>query len=713
MQVLFEEDGGFKAGAVLDAHGADATNYQVEMASGRRVKIKAANVVLKFDAPPADELLPAAQAMADEIDLDFLWEVAPQDEFDVAALGAEYFGGKLSPVQFAALLLRVHTAPMYFRRKGKGRYRPAPENELKAALASQEKKRIAAEKQAELARELIEGRLPPGWAAEPGQDPALARAAFLLFKPDKNGMEWKALDAAAHDSHQQPEKLLLKAGAFASVKDLHRGRFLVEWFPRGTGFGNFELPTAAVDAAASLPVADVQAFSIDDSQTTEIDDALSVQWLAGGTVRVGVHIAAPGLAIRPGDALDAIARKRLSTVYTPGEKITMLPDALVQVFTLGEGTARPALSIYGDFDPESGECLATRTVVERVPIAANLRHDQLDALITEQTLVDDDTEFPFKRELRMLARLGDRLASDREQIRGKPEPRNRTDFNFRVVVGDDGAERIVIDQRKRDAPLDRIVAEWMIFANSNWGRLLDEAGVPGIYRVQTHWARPGARQSAVRMQTHAAQHIGIGVKHYAWSSSPLRRYVDLVNQWQILAVARGEPVPFPKNSAELFAIIGAFDAAYAAYASVQSALERYWCLRWLAQEGCIGGGKRLDAVVLRNENVRLAALPLVLSLAGIGHLPPGTRVEVDVIAVDEAALTVEGRLAAVHEEAAPADVEALEDDLPDSTDAVAEEAEGEAAVVGAAPAADADAGDGEVPAAATPATADDAPAGTV
>ena len=229
----------------------------------------------------------------------------------------------------------------------------------------------------------------------------------------------------------------------------------------------------------------------------------------------------------------------------------------------------------------------------------------------------------------------------------------------------------------------------MIFANSAWGRLLDEKGVPGIYRVQTHWARPGARQSAVRMQTHAAQHIGIGVRHYAWSSSPLRRYVDLVNQWQILAVARGEPVPFAKNSAELFAIIGAFDAAYAAYATVQSQLERFWCLRWLAQEGFVGGGRRLDAVVLRNENVRLAALPLVLPLAGIGHLPPGTRVEVDVLAVDEAALTIEARLAAVHEEEAPADVEALEDDLPDTPEAVATEAESEAAVVGAPLAGDA------------------------
>ena len=319
-------------------------------------------------------------------------------------------------------------------------------------------------------------------------------------------------------------------------------------------------------------------------------------------------------------------------------------------------------------DLATGECLATRTTIERVPMAANLRHDQLDAVVTEASLADPQAEFPFKRELQTLWQLTAHLSAQREQVRGKPEPRNRTDYTFRIETVD-GVERVRIEQRRRDAPLDRIVAEWMIFANSTWGRALSDAGIPGIYRTQTQFARPGARQSSVRMTTAPAAHIGLGVTHYAWSSSPLRRYVDLVNQWQLIAAVRraDDPTvhpPFEKNSAELFAIIGAFDAAYSAYAEVQGNLERYWSLRWLAQEGLVGTGAHLPAVVLRNEAVRLSNVPIAARLGGIAHLAPGTHVEVDVLAIDEIDLSLELRLAAVHAEEA-IEEEAIDEEAVD------------------------------------------------
>jgi exoribonuclease R len=79
------------------------------------------------------------------------------------------------------------------------------------------------------------------------------------------------------------------------------------------------------------------------------------------------------------------------------------------------------------------------------------------------------------------------------------------------------------------------VAELMIAANSTWGKALAEAGIPALYRAQT-----GGK---VRMTTAAAPHEGLGVDCYAWSSSPLRRYVDLVNQWQLIAWLKGEAPP--------------------------------------------------------------------------------------------------------------------------------------------------------------------------
>jgi exoribonuclease-2 len=149
----------------------------------------------------------------------------------------------------------------------------------------------------------------------------------------------------------------------------------------------------------------------------------------------------------------------------------------------------------------------------------------------------------------------------------------------------------------------------------------------------------------VRMVTHAAPHQGLGVDQYAWSTSPLRRYTDLVNQWQILAcvqhgVAAPLVAPFKPKDADLFAIVSAFDGAYGAYADFQSTMERYWCLRWLTQENA----KQVNAVVLKEEILRLTDIPLIIKLPGMPQVPRGTQVRLDLLRWDEVDLTVEARL---------------------------------------------------------------------
>src|SRR5207237_223433 len=140
-------------------------------------------------------------------------------------------------------------------------------------------------------------------------------------------------------------------------------KFLFEYFPKGTGF-----PAVAVPKPSALPQADVRAFSIDDVTTTEIDDAFSVTMLEDGKIKVGIHIAAPALGIARNDPVDAIARQRLSTVYMPGDKITMLPDALVEAFTLAQGKACPAVSLYATLDRSDWSVIATETRAELVPV---------------------------------------------------------------------------------------------------------------------------------------------------------------------------------------------------------------------------------------------------------------------------------------------------------------------------------------------------------
>ncbi|RFU45777.1 ribonuclease catalytic domain-containing protein [Paraburkholderia sp. DHOC27] len=622
MNVFFEESGSFKAGSVLSRQG-DA--FQVELPGGRRTKVRAKDVLIEFEKPSAGDLIQQADAAAQEIDLDFLWECAPEDEFPFATLGADYFGASFGPVERAALVLRMHASPVYFRRKGRGQYQRAPQEQLKLALASLERKRQQGLVQAGYEEELKAGRLPEALAG---------KALGLLTKPDKNTIEYKALEAAAAARGISQARLMLECGGIPSARALHEARFLSEFFPHGTGFA----PVTVGSLPEDLPEADVQAFSIDDVTTTEIDDAFSVEHLADGRVRIGVHIAAPALGIQRGDEVDAIARNRLSTVYMPGDKITMLPDSVVEAFTLAEGGLRPALSLYVIVNRETQEIVASETRAERVFVKNNLRHNTLDELVTEEALAAGTGDYPHKEDIAVLWPFALALFEKRQQARAgyglRREVQRNTDFNFYV----DG-EHITITPRRRGSPLDTIVAELAILANSSWGAFLHDHGVPGIYRTQRAFGAPSGPKRT-RMQTNAAPHEGLGVTQYAWSTSPLRRYVDLVNQWQLLAcvqhgVTAKLAAPFKPKDADLFAVVQGFDDTYSAYADHQRRMEYFWCLRWLKQED----KKQVVATVVKDDLVRLEEIPLLLHVPALGVHARGTRLLMEVMSIDE--LTVE------------------------------------------------------------------------
>jgi len=641
MFLLFEEAGKFLAGRVLSEAEA---SVQVELDSGKRVKVKGANVLLKFDKPAPAQLLMDALHISQSIELDLAWEFAPEAEFGFAEIAREYFNADASTTQQVGALMRLYEAPHYFRRAGKGRFKKASAETVQLALAGIEKKKQILAQIELWSQDLIRGECPA---------PIKEQLYKILFRPDKNAPEYKAVVEASRASQTAPLTLLQKAGAIASAYDFHWQRFLFDNFPKGTGFPKLEAPAIAQE----LPLATAQAYSIDDSQTTEIDDALSLQGLGTGTVILGIHIAAPGLAIQPNSQIDQVGRSRLSTVYMPGYKITMLPDEVVQSYTLAEGQACPAVSLYVRLDEATLAIQHTETKLERVHIAANLRHDQLDQWVTpewleySQALVrENEPQLGITHsELAFLWRLAQHLKAGREVVRGKPETFNRPDYNFRLQRSNTdapplGDETVVISVRQRGAPLDLIVAEAMILANSTWGQWLASLGVPAIYRSQASLS-PGIK---VRMGTKALPHAGIGVPAYAWSTSPLRRYTDLVNQWQIIACAQhgataALAAPFKPKDAQLFAIISAFDAAYTAYNSYQSGMERFWTLHYLKQENIteiiaslvkeMGGGSWL---------VRAEHLPLMFSVMGAAGMLRGDKVRVQLGSLDAMALDVNG-----------------------------------------------------------------------
>jgi len=607
MNIFYEEDGGFKVGSILTDN---TTSLQVENTHGKRSKIKAANVMLRFAQPGLAEFMAQAEQVANGIDLDFRWEASPPEEFDFDALAQDYFGHAPSPIEAAGALMRLHGSPMHFYKKGKGRYKAAPPDALKAALASIEKKRLQAELQGRYTEQLGNFQLPPEFAD---------KLAMILYKPDRNTIEVKALEAACAATHLSAAHLLERCGALPSTHDYHLNKFLFENFPRGTGF-----PEVTVDEHPELPLASVTAFSIDDANTTEIDDAFSLEKLANGNWRIGIHIAAPALCIGPNTPIDAIAAQRMSTVYMPGDKITMLPDNVVQAFTLSADKVCPALSLYVEVDAATLAVLRSESRIERLHIAANLRHDTLEPLFNDATIAAGKLDYAYAPELKLLWDFANKL----EAARGKSADNGTQQIDYTFHVEND---QVTIGHRLRGSPIDKVVSELMILANSTWGRLLHEHGVAGIYRSQNN--------GKVKMSTVAAPHQGLGVAHYAWASSPLRRYVDLVNQRQLISALREVPPAYAKNDTALFTILRDFDAAYTTYNEFQRHMERYWCLRWLLQEKV----KQAEATVLRENLVKLDDIPLVGRIHSLPELPPNTRVTLEIGDIDLLDLNFDAR----------------------------------------------------------------------
>ena len=675
MNLLYEEGGDIKIAAVQSATGTgDAESWQATSLSGKKIKLKAKEVWLRFEKPEAQAAMDEALVLSKDIDLQLLWDCAPEEEFGLVDVSLEYFGSQATIPQQVALAIALQDAPVFFRRKGRGRFQRAPLEQLQAGLAALERKQKELEQQSVWQQDLVAGIFP---------DTLKSSAKQLLFSPDKNSSAYKALIAACTETGESPAQLMIRCAAIESPLAYHQGLFLKVHFPNGAAHHvNIGVDQAAYDTAiAELPLAEVNAFSIDDSGTTEIDDALSVTELVEGGHRIGIHIAAPGLAISKDDPLDQVARNRMSTVYFPGNKITMLPDSVIEQFSLDAGAPRPALSIYVDLDADgivNRDTLQMRA--EMVPMTANLRLEDMEHLVSEESLVDEGASYLYRKELAILWRAAKLLHAGRQEKRianglraeqlGVIDPNALArDFHFQIQDVD-GVQRVEIIPRQRGSILDTIVAEWMIFCNSASGQLLADHGLPGLFRTQKGWG-----PLRTRMQTTPGPHEGLGLDYYAWCTSPLRRYSDLVNQWQLIALAKHGVTakmmaPFPPRDATLMGIAADFESCYQAYGEFQDRLEKYWCLRWITQDG---DSKNVYVRHLKEGMSRVELVPLHLPIPELASHPRMTRAEVAVTDVDLLQLSAAVRVLEIEAKADP-EVKTAEE----LTDALPEDAEEDA-----------------------------------
>ena len=583
MNIFYEESGQFKVAAIVQKN--DAT-YQVDTQHGKRTKVKANNVFAEFDGDMA-AFLENAQAQAADIDTDLLWEVCGEEEFSAEAIAEEYYGHAPTKTELAATLIALYAAPMYFYKKAKGVFKAAPEETLKQALAAIERKKQQDAQIDAWAEALKHGEMPSEIAAD---------LKTILHAPDKQSLTYKAFTKAADALKTSAYELAKKTGGITSIPQYLQDGFEIKYFPKGTGFPDLPLPEMP-----DLPKADVTAFSIDDESTTEVDDALSLTDLGNGTKRVGIHIAAPSLAIKPGDKMEKNIMERLSTVYFPGGKITMLPENWIAAFSLDAGAYRPAVSIYFDVDDEFNVGEPT-CKIEAVNIAENLRIQTIEPHFNAETGLDEAGEMMFAHHQDLI--WFHQFAVALQKARGKYEPDRAPQYDYSIEL--DEAGKVSVVRRERGSPIDMLVSEMMILANSTWAQMLHDNDLPGLFRVQ-----PAGK---VRMSTKSEPHIGMGVQHYGWFTSPLRRAADYINQKQLLSLIDDTAEPlFQQSDAELFAALRDFDTAYAAYADFQRQMEAYWSLVYLQQQGT----NELTATILKEDLVRIEGLPLVTRATGI------------------------------------------------------------------------------------------------
>ena len=583
MNIFYEESGQFKVAAIVQKN--DAT-YQVDTQHGKRTKVKANNVFAEFDGDMA-AFLENAQVQAADIDTDLLWEVCGEEEFSAEAIAEEYYGHAPTKTELAATLIALYAAPMYFYKKAKGVFKAAPEETLKQALAAIERKKQQDAQIDAWAEALKRGEMPSEIATD---------LKTILHAPDKQSLTYKAFTKAADALKTSAYELAKKTGGITSIPQYLQDGFEIKYFPKGTGFPDLPLPEMP-----DLPKADVTAFSIDDESTTEVDDALSLTNLGNGTKRVGIHIAAPSLAIKPGDKMEKNIMERLSTVYFPGGKITMLPENWIAAFSLDAGAYRPAVSIYFDVDSEFNVGEPT-CKIEAVNIAENLRIQTIEPHFNAETGLDEAGEMMFAHHQDLIWFY--QFAVALQKARGKYEPDRAPQYDYSIEL--DEAGKVSVVRRERGSPIDMLVSEMMILANSTWAQMLHDNDLPGLFRVQ-----PAGK---VRMSTKSEPHIGMGVQHYGWFTSPLRRAADYINQKQLLSLIDDTAEPlFRQSDAELFAALRDFDTAYAAYADFQRQMEAYWSLVYLQQQGT----SELTATILKEDLVRIEGLPLVTRATGI------------------------------------------------------------------------------------------------
>ncbi len=567
--------------------GEEKSRFKVVTQAGRQLRVTSSRIAHRAGPAPgpaaqgaAAEHARAAADKADQIDLPALWDVLvdePErhglDQLAVLALGED------SPVARSAVLRLLHRDRVYFSRK-LDRFEPRTRELVEETHRRERLERARAARREAfigLAREAMAsggtGRGSPVEGLRREYGDAIADLVELALMGEEAPSRKDAiaiLDEAGSPDGTPADRafgLLRALGLFHEDENLYVQRFRIRTaFPEeveraARGACEEALPLEA-DGEARRDLRDRISFTVDDETTTEMDDAISIEELESGAVRIGVHIADPGHFVRPGDPVDVEAMSRGVTYYFPERKIPMIPAVVSErAASLVAGEDRPAVSVLVDL-PEEGDPEGVEVVRSIIRSRARLTYDAADGLLEGR----DEPSVPIEHRDAIAASLRRlRAACERLEARRRSAGASRIRAP-EVDITVDPAGRVTIRRIDERGPSRHIVSEAMILANAEAAAFCVRNDVPAVYRRQSAvaGAPPEAPEEddpdagydpvAVRARRKGlrrgetglipAPHQGLGLAAYTQMTSPIRRYMDLVMQRQIVATLLGRPVPY-------------------------------------------------------------------------------------------------------------------------------------------------------------------------
>lgn len=344
----------------------------------------------------------------------------------------------------------------------------------------------------------------------------------------------------------------------------------------------------------TAPDTDLPFISIDAPTTRDIDDAFFIVPLPDGGWRLTLALACPAAQWSFDGDLDAAVRQRATSLYLPEATYHMLPEILgTDGYSLHAGKTRPAFLVTCEVRPD-GEVIRCAPSQGAIRTAANLTYEQCEAVLDGRA-APDNPALPFANLLQQAVGLATAYRSVR--LRNGAVIIERPDLQL-LLEGHGEETRVILEVDETAPTAHHLVSELMVLANAGLAAWAAEHAVPLLHRTQDVtippdccgvWTTPQDIAKVARalapaiLEVTPRPHAGLGEKAYAPSSSPLRRYPDLVNEAQILHVLHEKTPKWSGN--ELNELLSRLTPRLDAASQVQRARPRYWKLLYFQQQG--------------------------------------------------------------------------------------------------------------------------------